>query len=58
MPRQTWPLDEVLTLRSVQFAFPAKGIGCEYWSEVEGQCVKQAVQKGQVIKWSDLEFDA
>ncbi len=43
-----------LTLETVNFAFPALGIKAEYWSEVEGRVLKQAIKTGQVITWSDL----
>lgn len=46
-----------LTLETVHFAFPALGIPAEYWSEVEGQTLQQAVSAGQVIRWPDIRFE-
>lgn len=46
-----------LNLESVDFAFPAKGVRAEYWSEVEGHDLKNPIPAGQVIKWSDILFN-
>lgn len=47
---------EPLTLDTVRFAFPAKGIKAEYWSEIENQFVNKPLNAGQVISWSDISF--
>ena len=44
-----------LSLENVSFAFPAKGIKAEYWSEVSERTINQTLQAGQVISWSDLQ---
>jgi len=46
--------NEVLSLENVSFAFPAKGIKAEYWSEVENRMLNKAIQAGQVIAWTDI----
>lgn len=43
---------DILSLDTIDFAFPAKGIKAEYWSEVEGAMVAQDLTAGQVIDWS------
>ena len=46
--------DEI-TLDSVRFAFPAKGISAEYWSEVKNWRIRNALPEGHVIDWCDVE---
>jgi sialic acid synthase SpsE len=46
--------DTALSLDNVGFAFPAVGIGTEYWSEVCGFCVNRDIVAGEAIAWSDV----
>jgi sialic acid synthase SpsE len=46
---------EAISLETVDFAFPAKGIPTEYWSLVEGWTLKHDKAAGKVIGWDDLE---
>lgn len=45
-----------LSLETVSFAFPAKGIKSEYWDEVRGMTLNKNLDIGQVIHWSDVSF--
>jgi sialic acid synthase SpsE len=45
----------ILTLESVDFAFPAKGIPVEHWSTVHGWRLRRGLTKGLPILWSDVE---
>lgn len=49
---------DVLSLDTVRFAFPAKGIPAEYWSEMEHQTFAKPVLAGAVIGWPDIAFTA
>jgi sialic acid synthase SpsE len=49
------PGDE-LNLETVRFAFPALGVGTEYWSEVVGCSVKQSISAGEVLDWPAIDF--
>lgn len=42
--------------RTIGFAFPALGIGAEYWSRVKGTKLKRPIKAGSIIRWSDIEF--
>lgn len=46
---------EKVSLDSVEFAFPAKGVPSEHWSLVDGWKLKSDTAAGRVINWSDLE---
>ncbi|QCU90472.1 N-acetylneuraminate synthase family protein [Thiomicrorhabdus sediminis] len=46
-----------LDLNNIGFAFPALGIGCEYWSEVNAKVFAKPVKAGQVINWDDVRTD-
>lgn len=46
---------DVISLDTVNFAFPAVGVPTEYWSLVEGWKLKFKKNAGNVIDWSDLE---
>lgn len=46
--------NQSLSLDNVSFAFPAKGIKAEYWSEVEAKKLNKSIQAGQVISWADV----
>lgn len=47
------PGDNV-SLETVSFAFPVKGIATEHWSEVKNYKIAKTLSKGQVIRWSDI----
>lgn len=38
------------------FAFPSKGISAEFWSLIKGSHIRRILKKGEIIKWSDIEF--
>lgn len=48
-------VDAVLTRDAVGFAFPAKGVGVEYWSLIEGWRLRRPLAKGEPITWGDVE---
>jgi sialic acid synthase SpsE len=43
-----------LSLETVSFAFPARGIAVEHWCEVNGSSVARPIGAGEVIYWRDL----
>ncbi len=45
---------ESISLETVTFAFPARGIAVEHWREVEGASLVRAFKVGEVIRWRDL----
>jgi sialic acid synthase SpsE len=49
---------DVMSLDNVRFAFPAKGIPVEHWEIVEGWRLRNALPKGAVIRWQDVEPSA
>ena len=53
--KRTLQAGDEITLDTVRFAFPAKGIGTEYWSEVKNWRVRTTIPEGQVIDWCDVE---
>lgn len=48
---------ESLNLENIHFAFPALGIQTEYWSVVKNTRLQKAVKSGQVIDWTDIQFE-
>jgi sialic acid synthase SpsE len=46
---------DVISLDSVTFSFPAKGIPVECWEEVVGWKFRSHVSSGKYIKWADIE---
>lgn len=46
---------DVLSLSNTGFAWPAKGIGAEYWSVTEGLRFTRHVEPGKPISWNDVE---
>lgn len=44
-----------LSLETVDFAFPAKGVPTEHWGIVRGWRLKSDKDAGMVINWDDLE---
>ncbi|WP_178861207.1 N-acetylneuraminate synthase family protein [Thiomicrorhabdus cannonii] len=48
---------EVLSTDTVSFAFPAKGIKTEYWSEVVGHRLNRPLKAGEVIHWAYVQFN-
>ena len=46
-----------LTLETVNFAFPAIGIGAEHWEQVESKVLLKDLAAGQPISWRDLQAD-
>lgn len=46
-----------LDLNNIDFAFPALGVGCEYWSEVNGKLFAKPIKAGQVINWDDIRTE-
>ncbi|MDG6777615.1 N-acetylneuraminate synthase family protein [Thiomicrorhabdus sp. zzn3] len=48
---------DIVSVETVHFAFPAKGIKTEYWSEVVGHCMTRPVKAGEVIDWPDIQFN-
>lgn len=45
---------DIITLDTVTFAFPARGIEVENWREVQGSALKRSVEAGTIIRWQDL----
>lgn len=45
---------EPLSLETVRFAFPARGIRVEQWEEAAGRCLVRGVAAGQPVGWHDL----
>ena len=45
---------DIITLDTVTFAFPAKGIEVENWREVQGSSLTCSVKAGGIIRWQDL----
>lgn len=50
------PAGGVLSLDTVDFAFPAKGIEAEHWELVEGWSARHPLAKGQVVSWADVHL--
>lgn len=46
---------DYVSLETIDFAFPARGVPTEYWSLVEGWKLKSEKNTGMVIGWDDLE---
>jgi sialic acid synthase SpsE len=44
-----------ISFAAVDFAWPAKGVGCEHWDIVRTWKTRTTVAKGQPIYWSDVE---
>ena len=44
-----------ISLDTVRFAFPAKGIGTEHWGEVRNWRIRKVLPAGQPIDWCDVE---
>jgi len=53
--RRDLQVGDAISLETVDFSFPAKGIPTEYWSLVEGWKLKFEKGAGKVIGWNDLE---
>ena len=51
--RDLKPGDEI-NLQNVTFAFPAKGIGTEYWGDIKGWKLIENVDSGEVIGWQHV----
>ena len=45
---------DVISLATVDFAFPAKGIETEHWSIVDGWTVSGEIKAGTPIRWNDV----
>lgn len=45
-----------ISLETVSFAFPVKGIAVEYWECVEGKTVTNRIGAAAPIDWSDVAF--
>lgn len=45
---------EPITEENVVFGKPRRGIGVEFWDEVEGRVLATAKRKGEFIRWEDL----
>lgn len=45
---------EFMTLETVTFGRPRKGIGVEHWDEVEGRRLRVPKQKYEFLQWSDI----
>lgn len=55
--KRDFEIGDVLKLEDVHFAFPAVGIGCEYWPEVQGVCITKAIKSGEPVYWSNIGID-
>jgi len=53
--RANLPAGAVISLETVDFAWPARGIPVEDWSQVTGWRLRKAVSERMPIKWSDVE---
>jgi len=53
--RHDLQIGAIVSLETVDFAFPARGVPTEYWSLVEGWKLKSEKIAGKVIGWEDLE---
>lgn len=45
----------VITLDNIKFGRPRKGIGVEFWDQIEGLKLRRDKQKHDFIKWTDLD---
>lgn len=52
--KQDLNVGDVISLNTVSFAFPAKGIGVEHWREAQGSLLTCSVKAGDIINWQDL----
>lgn len=52
--KQDLKAGDKISIETVTFAFPAKGIATEHWHEVNNYKINQSLSKGQVIRWSDI----
>lgn len=53
--RRDLNVGEAISLDTVDFAFPAKGVPTEHWGIVEGWVLKSDLSAGEVISWNDIE---
>ena len=53
--RMDLQIGDTISLETVDFSFPAKGIPTEHWSLVKGWKLKSEKDAGKVIGWDDLE---
>ncbi|HOV03158.1 MAG TPA: N-acetylneuraminate synthase family protein [Kaistiaceae bacterium] len=45
-----------ISLETIDFAFPARGIGAELWSAVAGCRLIRAVRMGRPVSWNDIAY--
>lgn len=48
---------DILSLDTVSFAFPSKGIPVEHWEAVERSYLRRDMARGEIIGWQDVRFD-
>lgn len=53
--RSTLNPGDCISLETVRFAFPRRGIAVEHWDIVAGWRVTRPISAGQPIRWSDVE---
>jgi len=49
---------DYISLDTVTFAFPARGIPVEHWSELCGAILIRPLNAGEVIRWEDVSYPA